>query len=191
MNTFDFSATILLSILFIVLIIMLIILPRSLSVLSVSTSGFTTGIYSIGILLCYQATYGSLYSEISLLLIALNIGFVIGAKIRKFLYSDVLIGVYCIASFFLLGIVHQPPKILFLLCHAGIGVLSAGQFVTRKDINPGILNTADLSGGIFGMALASTMLIPLYGIIPVAIGIFIVKLILEIVVVILRPLNPP
>ncbi len=184
MNTFGFSAVYLFSILLIVLVIMIVILPKSLSVLSVSTNGFTTGIYSIGILLFYQATYGSLYSEISLLLIALNIGFVIGARIKNIPLSDLMTGVYCIVSIFLLGIMQQPPKILFILCHAGIGILSAGQFVTRKNTSPGILNTADLSGGVFGMALGATLLIPLFGVMTVAIGVFVLKVVVEVVILI-------
>lgn len=184
MTTYGFSAVSLLITLVIIIILLTYYLPHSLSVLSVSTSGLATGVYSIGLLLFYQATYGSLYSEVSLLLIALNIGFVIGARIRHILFSDLAIGLYCVISIFLLGTLQLPPKLLFLLCHAGIGIISAGQFVTRKDVTPGILNSADLSGGLFGMALAATVLIPLFGVIAVAVGIFAMKVVVEIIVVV-------
>jgi hypothetical protein len=101
----------------------------------------------------------------------------VGSKIRKFPYSDLIFGVYIIASFLLLSILSQPPVAVFLLLHFGIGLLSAGQFVTRKDASPGIINTADLLGGVFGMALASTLLIPLFGILLVAVVLSIIKLI--------------
>lgn len=175
MNVYGFSAVLLICLLIVILIITVIILPKSRPVLSVATSGFAVGVYSIGIMLLYQASYGSLYSEISLLLIALSLGFAAGSKIRKFPFSDSIIGVYVIVSFLLLSIIHQPPVILFLLLHFGIGLLSAGQFVTRKDVSPGIINTADLAGGVFGMALSSTLLIPLFGIIPVAGALFVIK----------------
>lgn len=186
MDQFGFSAVVLLCILLSVFIGAIFILPRSTSVLSVATSGFTTGLYSIGIMLLYQATYGSLYSEISLLLMALSLGFVVGSTWRTFRFSDSIIGAYVIASFLLLGILTQPPVLLFIACHFGIGVLSAGQFVTRKDMSPGILNTADLIGGVFGMALSSTLLIPLFGIMPVAVSIFALKVVIEISILVLK-----
>ncbi len=181
MKTFGFSATVLWGIGIGVLILSIILLPRTSSILSVGTSGFSTGLYSIGIMLLYQATYGSLYAEIALLLIALSLGFVAGSKMQQFPFSDSLIGVYCISSFLVLSTISQPPVFLFFICHFGIGFLSAGQFVTRKDTALGILNTADLIGGVFGMALSSTLLIPLFGIIPVMAGVFIMKLVVEII----------
>lgn len=176
MSIYGFSAVILICLLVIILILTVILLPKSRSVLSVATSGFATGVYSIGIMLLYQASYGSLYSEISLLLIALSLGFAVGSKIRKFPFSDLIFGSYIIASFLLLSALSHPPAIVFLLLHFGVGLLSAGQFVTRKDVSPGIINTADLLGGVFGMALSSTLLIPLFGIIIVAVGLFIIKI---------------
>lgn len=180
MDQFGFSAVLLLCILLTVFIAAVFILPHSSSVLSVATSGFTTGLYSIGIMLFYQATYGSLYSEISLLLMALSLGFVAGSKWRRFPFSDLIIGIYVIVSFLILSILSHPPVILFFVCHFGIGLLSAGQFVTRKDTLPGILNTADLIGGVFGMAISSTLLIPIFGIIPVAVAVFVLKLFMEV-----------
>jgi hypothetical protein len=108
------------------------------------------------------------------------LGFAVGSKLRRLPFSDSIIGIYFVLSFFILSIIPQPHVILFIICHFGIGFLSAGQFVTRKDTLPGILNTADLIGGVFGMALSSTLLIPIFGIVPVAIVIFIIKVIIEI-----------
>lgn len=180
MEVYGFSAALLICLLVVILVLAVFLLPKSRSVLSVATSGLATGVYSIAIMLLYQATYGSLYSEISLLLLALSLGFAAGSKLRRLPFSDSVIGIYFVLSFFILSIIPQPHVLLFIICHFGIGFLSAGQFVTRKDTLPGILNTADLIGGVFGMALSSTLLIPIFGIVPVAIVIFIIKVIIEI-----------
>ena len=180
MEVYGFSAALLICLLVVILVMAVVLLPKSRSVLSVATSGLATGVYSIAIMLLYQATYGSLYSEISLLLLALSLGFAAGSKLRSLPFSDSVIGIYFVLSFLLLSIIPQPHVFLFIICHFGIGFLSAGQFVTRKDTLPGILNTADLIGGVFGMALSSTLLIPIFGIVPVAIVLFIIKVIIEI-----------
>ncbi len=180
MKTFGFSVVVLSGILITILVLSILLLPKNPPVLSVATSGFATGLYSVGLMLLYQATYGSLYAEISLLLMALSLGFVTGSKMPRLPFSDLSIGIYCIVSFILLSALSQPPVAIFFLCHFGIGFLSAAQFVTRKDASPGIINTADLIGGVFGMAISSTLLIPLFGIVPVMAGIFVVKTIVEI-----------
>ncbi len=181
MKTFGFSSVILFGILIAILILSIWWLPRTPPVLSVATSGFTTGLYSIGIMLLYQSTYGSLYSEIALLLTALFLGFTAGSRLNRFPFSDAVIGIYALGSILFLSTLMQPPVILFLVCHFVIGFLSAGQFVTRKDTMPGILNSADCIGGVFGMALSSTLLIPLFGIVPVMIGVFILKAVVELI----------
>jgi hypothetical protein len=130
----------------------------------------------MAIMIYYQATYGDLYAEIALLLMALSLGFVAGSMARRFPWSDVVIGCYVSGSLLILNLLTHPPAVFFLLAHAGIGMLSAAQFVTRKDISPGVLNSADLFGGVFGMALSSTVLIPLFGILPVAGGIGMIKI---------------
>ena len=181
MEVYGFSAGLLICLLVVILILAVVLLPKSRSVLSVATSGLATGVYSIAIMLLYQATYGSLYSEISLLLLALSLGFAAGSKLRSLPFSDSVIGIYFVLSFLVLSLIPQPHVLLFIICHFGIGFLSAGQFVTRKESLPGILNTADLIGGVFGMALSSTLLIPIFGIVPVAIAIFIMKVIIGII----------
>ncbi len=176
MDKFGISAVMLLCLLLAVFFASFFILPRTTPVLSVSTSGLTTGIYSIAIMLLYQATYGSLYAEIALLLIALTLGFTLGSKCRSFPASDLIISFYVLISFLLLIIIPHPHVIFFLVCHFGMGFLSAAQFVSRKDTPTAILNTADLIGGVFGTALASTLLIPVFGIMQVAAGIFTLKI---------------
>jgi hypothetical protein len=178
MDTFGFSIIIPAVIFIFVLFLSILIIPRRLSAISVATSGFTTGIYSVGIMLLYQATFGSLYGEITLLIFALTLGFVAGSKIPLFPHSDLIIGLYTLGSFFLLIFLSHPPAPLFFICHFGIGILSSAQFTTRKKVSFGLLNTADLLGGVFGMFLSSTVLFPLFGFIPVILGLFCMKFIL-------------
>ena len=157
------------------LIIVIMVLPKSRDTLSVATSGFTIGVYSVCLLLLYQATYGALYSRISLLLVSLTAGFALGSLVKRFRLSDLAIGLYAIASLCILSLLSYPAAFLFYLFHAGIGVLAAGQFVTRKKTPAASLYAADCFGGALGMAACSTLLVPLFGIIPVAAGLLLLK----------------
>jgi spermidine synthase len=130
-------------------------------------------------MILYQSLYGNLYSEIALLLLALYAGFVSGSRIRRLPHSDLWLGVYALATFFLLTLVSHPPVILFVMCHMGIGILGAGQFVVQEKTSPSMLYAADLLGGVFGMALSSTVLIPVLGIVPVALGLCALKVAIE------------
>jgi hypothetical protein len=159
----------------------LFLLPKSRSGLSVATSGFTAGIYSICLLLLYQATFGALYSRISLLLVSLTAGFALGSFIKKFALSDFFIGLYAVVSLWLLATLPSPPAFLFYLFHAGIGLLAGAQFVSRGAAAPAALYAADMLGGAIGMAVCSTILVPLFGILIMGTGTFILKIIVEII----------
>jgi hypothetical protein len=155
-----------------------IVLCKTRDSLSVGSSGFATGIYSVSLLLLYQATYGALYSRVSLLLVCLTAGFVTGSFCKKFPLSDFFIGLYAIVSLCVLAMLPFPPAFLFYLFHAGIGVLAGAQFVTRKAsiaTAPASLYAADMLGGAIGMAVCSTLLVPLFGIVPVGAGLFVLK----------------
>jgi hypothetical protein len=162
-----------------------IVLCKTRDSLSVGSSGFATGIYSVSLLLLYQATFGALYSRVSLLLVCLTAGFVIGSFCKKFPLSDFFIGLYAVASLCVLAMLPFPPAFLFYLFHAGIGVLAGAQFVTfgqaRIATTPASLYAADMLGGAIGMAVCSTLLVPLFGIVPVGAGIFILKSGVEII----------
>jgi hypothetical protein len=146
------------------------VLFRSRAAVSVGTSGFVVGVYSVVLLLLYQAVYGTLYAHISLLMIALSIGFTLGGRMKKMRASDVVIAVYAAASLLLLTHITSPPLALFLLFHAGLGFMAGAQFATRQVPSWGGLYAADLFGGVFGMALAGTVLLPLFGVSVIAAG---------------------
>ena len=163
------------------------VLPKTRAVLSVCTTGLALGAYSVGLLLVYQSTYGALFSRVSLLLMALAAGFALGALVKKFPLSDVAVGLYCGGTLALLACLPNPPAILFYMFHAGAGVLGGAQIVSRKNSGLGKLFAADLFGGAVGMALCSTVLVPLVGIVPLAAGIAVVKIIAQLAAI--RPTN--
>jgi hypothetical protein len=157
------------------------VLPKTRDVLSIGSTGFAAGVYSVALLLLYQSTYGLLYSRISLLLLMLTGGFFLGTLFRRFEQSDLFIGLYCLASLGALAIMPYPPALLFFCAHIGIGVLCGAQFVSRKNTPAGVLYAADLFGGALGMALCSTVFVPLFGVIVVAGGLCVLKMVVWIV----------
>jgi len=102
-------------------------------------------------------------------------GFVIGSRCLHFRYSDLVIGVHASFSLILLVLIPYPPLILFLLLNFGLGTLVAAQFVTRKNSSAEKLFASDLAGGVSGMILCSSIIIPSIGIINLAIVLLTVK----------------
>jgi spermidine synthase len=164
-------------VLFILLIGAMVVSPRTRAAFSVGTSGFTAGAYSIALLLVYQCTYGALYSKIAMFMVALAIGFMLGSRMNKFQFSDLVIGCYAAVTLCLLVWIVSPPLPLFLMFHSGIGFLAGAQFVTRRTPSWSGLYAADLAGGVFGMTLASTVFIPRFGMMGLAALLGIIKLI--------------
>jgi spermidine synthase len=146
------------------------ILPKTRDILSIGSTGFAAGVYSVALLLLYQSTYGLLYSRISLLLIMLTCGFFAGTLFKHWRHLDLIIGLYCCVSLGALTIIPFPPATLFFFSHLGIGVLCGAQFVSRKNTPAGVLYAADLFGGALGMALCSTVFVPLFGVMAVGAG---------------------
>jgi hypothetical protein len=143
--------------------------------ISVATSGFIAGVYSVSLMFIYQCTYGSLYSNLALLMIALMAGFVVGSRFLHFRYSNLIIGLYASSSLILIVLIQHPPSILFLLFNFGIGALVSAQFVTRKNSRADRLFASDLAGGVCGMILCSSIIIPSIGIVNLAICLIGVK----------------
>ena len=164
-------------VLLIFLIGALIVSPRTRAAFSVGTSGFTTGAYSMALLLVYQCTYGVLYSMISVLMVALAVGFTLGSLMKRFPFSDAAIGCYAALTLCMLVKIVSPPLFLFLIFHAGMGFLAGAQFVTRRTPSWGGLYAADLAGGVFGMALTSTIFAPWIGMTGLAALLGVIKLI--------------
>jgi spermidine synthase len=164
----------------ILFVALFIALPKSKEALSLGSTGFVVGTYSIALLLLYQSIYGLLYSRVSLFFCFLTCGFICGTLVKKLPYSDVVIGVFCFASLGLLSGISYPPAILFYCAHLCIGILAGAQFVSMKKTAPGTLYAADCVGGAFGMAF-STAGIALFGITNVAAGLCAVKAIVWVI----------
>lgn len=154
----------------------IIILPKTKAVFSMYGTGFTVGVYSVIVLLLYQSTYGLLYSRISLLLITLTGGIFLGTLVKGLRHPDLAIGFYSVISLAALALVPMPPAILFYCCNFGIGLLCGAQFVSNKIPSAGALYAADVFGGALGMALCSTVLAPLFGVLATAIGLCVLKI---------------
>ena len=161
-----------------VLLVLLLfpVIKRSADMLSVGTSGACTGIFSVAVLLLYQSLYGTVYARLSLLLLALAAGFAAGCFVKKLPCSDFAVGTVLAGTLAGLSLFQQPPAVLFLGGNAAAGFITSAQFVTRPTRQTGVLYAADCAGGVLGMALASTVLIPQFGAAAVAAGIMAVKL---------------
>jgi len=162
------------------IIIALWFVPKNRAALSVASSGMALGAYTVGLLLIYQSTYGALYSRISILLVALAAGFFAGAFVKKLPLSDAVIGLYCGATLALLAVVPNPLALFFYAFHAGAGLLCGAQIVSRKSAALGEMYAADLFGGAIGMAITSTILAPIVGLVPVAAGMFGIKMVVQV-----------
>jgi spermidine synthase len=155
--------------------IAILMIPASAQAFSIGSTGLITGIYSIAILIIFQFSFGALYAKMSILMVALTAGFAAGSFIRKFPFSDVVIGIYAVSSLLILINTPNIPEVLFMVLSCGMGFLAAAQFVTRKPDSWSRLYAADLAGGVIGMMLGSTVLIPYFGIEAIAIGMGIIK----------------
>ncbi len=152
----------------------LLVLPKSKDVLSIGSTGGTVGIYSVALLLLYQATYGVLYSRVSILLCSLTLGFAAGTLCKRLARADLLIGIYCLVTLGLLSLATYPPAILFYGAYAGMGALAGAQFASMKKTPAATLYAADSIGGAAGMAL-TVAIIPLWGVTTVAAGLCAIK----------------
>jgi hypothetical protein len=83
-------------------------------------------------------------------------------------WMDAALGAYVALG--LAGLVALPavPTVAFAGYELGLGLLAGLQFALERDEREGVRYAADMLGGVFGMALSSTALIPLLGIGPSA-----------------------
>ncbi|MBN2035117.1 MAG: hypothetical protein JW768_00110 [Chitinispirillaceae bacterium] len=181
LGLFGYPISLIISFLILLGIASMAFISKTRGAVSVGTTGFVAGMYSIVMLLIFQFYHGSLYEKISLLMIALTGGFVIGAMVKKWVFADSIIALYAPITILFIAKISFPPLWLFMLLNGGIGFLSGAQFVTRKNEKWGSLYSADLAGGVIGMALCSTVLLPVIGLHGIALMIGFVKIVSVIV----------
>ncbi|HEX7511625.1 MAG TPA: hypothetical protein VF335_10010, partial [Chitinivibrionales bacterium] len=176
LEQFRLSAWLIAAIIVSTLLASLLMLPKTMAALSMASSGFVIGVYSVALLLVYQSTYGLLYSRVSLFLMSLTCGVVLGTFVITLKSTDLLIGAYCLVTRGLLCIVPAAPAFLYIGCHAGMGFLLGAQFTSFNKTHGATLFAADLFGGAIGMFLCSTLMVPLFGVFSVAAALCILKM---------------
>jgi len=163
LDKFNVSTTVILLLAFVLLIISILFFMRGGTLFSIGTTGFCAGSYTIIVMMIYQSQYGTLYSRVSLLMIALSVGFVIGTYIKKFPIPDIMVGLYVVLSLFFLTMFRNPPEILFYALNSMMGVIGGAQIINCKSVSWVKLNAADLVGGVAGMGLTATLILPGFG----------------------------
>lgn len=163
LDKFNISPFVIILLASILLILLIRIFLPGRELFSIGTTGFCTGSYTIIIMMIYQSLFGTLYSRVSLLMIALSVGFVIGTCIKKLPRPDIIVGGYVVLSLFFLTVFRNPPEILFLTLNSVMGVIGGAQIVNCKQISWVKLNAADLVGGVAGMGLTATLILPGFG----------------------------
>jgi spermidine synthase len=146
--------------------------------LPVSAMGFTTILVEMSVLIVFQSSHGSVYGEISLLLAAFMSGMCLGALAARLIRKPGAGGLLMIQGGFVLLLVVMasvwPGKgqalwaVFFLFLTGALGgglfVSASGAFVGEKS-RPGLAYGLDLLGSSAGVLLASTLVIPLWGIV--------------------------
>ncbi len=155
--------------------------PPGRALLPVAVMGFTTILVEMSVLIVFQAAHGSVYGKISLLLAAFMSGLCLGALAALRAKSPGLNGLLIIQGGFVIltalmwaswpGMGRAVWAYVFLL---GTGALGGGLFVVanrlfaREKSDPGLPYGLDLLGSFGGVLLASTLVIPLWGIVALA-----------------------
>lgn len=163
LDKFNVSTTVIILLAFVLLVISMLIFLREGALFSIGTTGFCAGSYTIIIMMIYQSMFGTLYSRVSLLMIALSVGFVLGTYIKKIPIPDIIVGVYVVFSLFFLTVFKNPPEILFYSLNSVMGIIGGAQIVNCKQTPWAKLNAADLVGGVAGMGLTATLILPGFG----------------------------
>jgi len=141
--------------------------------------GLTTIVVEIIVIIAFQIYCGYVYQKIALLFACFMLGLFLGSfrgKNRKKLdFSQILIiqFLFIIILFLLLAVIKtQPAEFLFFIFLFSLGFLSGDLFVVSNLLyleekqNYGLGYGLDLLGSFFGALVASSLLIPLVGLLP-------------------------
>lgn len=141
--------------------------------------GFTTIVCEVTAIFAFQIHYGSLYHNLALLFSAFMLGIALGAwrstKRPKYRLSQIpqLQGFFCLIVLGLnVAVQLHPPLAFFILFLWGLGYLGGDLFVISNQLfiqqrtNYGLGYGLDLIGSFVGALLASSLLFPLVGLVP-------------------------
>ncbi len=151
--------------------------PRSASLVPVAVLGITSIVVEMSVIMVFQASFGYLYGTISLLLGSFMAGLAAGSwsamKVRTVPAREIgavqaLKTALLVLILLSLGI-PGSGRLLFLFL-AAEGVLSGRLFVAANRMHrqvsehPGAAYSADLLGSFAGVLIASSVIIPLWGV---------------------------
>ncbi len=162
-------------VIFLILVLLIVVCVKNKNQTAMGSTGFATGVYSMCILILFQARFGALFADISLFLLSVSFGFFCGSFIGKIRHLDLLIGGWSLISILILLFVPLSP--FFFYCfYAGFGVLAGSQFnALSGEKNAASLYASDCLGGAIGMALSTTLCVPLIGILGIVSIVFVIK----------------
>jgi hypothetical protein len=142
--------------------------------ISIGTTGFCCGLYSIILMLLYQSQFGTLYSAVSMFMISMSTGFITGSFIKSDKFNDTIVLVYTLLSLLLFRFFPGLPEFTWYFSNMIMGVIVAAQIVNSKE-NMTRLNAADIAGGVAGILLGGVYILPFFGIEGVLVMVFVVK----------------
>lgn len=138
-------------------------LPRTRTTLSLGSSGFAAGVAIVAYLMMYQAETGRLYADAAIVLAGLSGGLVVGSIVGRLPHGELVVGWYAALSLIFPALVNLPPMFLFGVLSVGLGALCGAQFSGEKHGPENTRHAVWLLFGAFGMALSSTILVPILG----------------------------
>ncbi len=141
--------------------------------------GWTTIVCEVIAILAFQTMHGSLYHSLALLfgsfMLGVSLGALRGTRRPSVRFSNIVLlqALTCLLLLGLrLGVVTAPPFLFFLLFLILLGYLGGDLFVTanrlflKQSDNVGIGYGLDLLGSFLGALIASSILVPIVGLVP-------------------------
>ncbi len=165
-------------IVFVLILLLMGVIPRRANflLLPLAVMGLTTITIEIILLIAYQTSYGYLYRKVSLLFACFMVGLFLGAfrgkarRIKEYLQLQILqFGFILLLFLLILGLESHPPEIFLFLFLLFLGYLGGDLFIVSNHLyleekkNLGIGYGLDLLGSFSGALVASSILIPLFG----------------------------
>ncbi len=177
-------------IVFVLILILMGLLRRKayFTLVPLAAMGFTTITVEIILLIVYQTFFGYLYQNVALLFASFMIGLFLGAlrgKSRRMKeYTQLLVlqfGFILLLFLVILWLESHPPELFFFLFLLFLGYLGGDLFIVSNQLylaekkNFGIGYGLDLLGSFSGALVASSFLIPLFGLTLLAKYIFLLN----------------
>jgi hypothetical protein len=159
----------------VVMLMLLWLFWQSKGTVSIGTTGFCCGLYSIILMMLYQSQFGTLYSAVSMFMISMSIGFILGSFIKSDKFNDISVLVYTFLTLLLFRYFPGLPEFTWYFFNMLMGVIVAAQLVNIKE-NVARMNAADIAGGVAGIFLGGVFILPFSGIGGALVMVLVVKM---------------